>query len=217
MTSLLRSLAAAIAIGLLAGCGSSSARDTSAIANPSGSCKTSGDGSRAGYHSAAGSTWLADCQNPLRREYWRVFAQSEDSAYVIPRPDGAKELAAVCSDPAHALNPLVEKYALCRSAEDGSAVSRVNDILPADALALTRFMHGALRFTSLGQGISPYPLPNDIVDACALHPDMASAELRFICERERDRLRSGHSIGFDYTGPGAIELTALLNELYGIR
>jgi hypothetical protein len=79
-------------------------------------------------------------------------------------------------------------------------------------------MHGMLRFTGGGDSeIAPYPLPSDIVDACALHPEAASADLRAICERERDRLQSGHGIGFSYTGPGAVELVALLNELYGIR
>src|SRR5687767_7187902 len=106
------------ALGLaLSACSSntqSSARDSSAVVNPSGSCKPSGDGSRPGYHSAAGTTWLPDCRNTLRREYWRVFAQAPDSAYVIPRPDGAPELGPACADAAHPLNALASRYALCR-------------------------------------------------------------------------------------------------------
>jgi hypothetical protein len=210
----------ALALGIAA-CGSNgpgSSRNASPIANPTGTCAPPGDGSRAGYHSAAGTTWLPDCGNALRREYWRVFAQTPDSAYVIPRPDGARELASACNDPGHELNGLAQSYALCRPASSGAEVERVNDILPADALAITHFMHGVLRFTmDAGLGIAPHPLPSDIVDACALHPDTASADLRAICERERDRLESGHDIGFSYTGPGAVELVALLNELYGIR
>jgi hypothetical protein len=212
-------VAAAFGLGLTA-CASSSnssAQRTSAVENPSGSCEASGDGSRAGYHSAAGTTWLPDCRNTLQREYWRVFAQARDSAYVIPRPDGARELGRACSDPAHELNSVVVKYSLCGAASSPAEVERVNNMQPVDALAITHFMHGMLRFISTGSGVSPYPLPTDILDACALHPDGASAELRFICDRERDRLSSGQEIGFDYSGPGAIELAELLNELYGIR
>jgi hypothetical protein len=202
-------------------CGSNGTRSpqqASPIVNPSGNCQASGDGSRAGYHSAAGSTWLPDCENPLRREYWRVFAQTKDSAYVIPRPDGAPELAPACNAPDHELGQIVQRQALCHSAESSEQVERVNDIPPADALALTRFLHGKLRFTAGGGiGVTPHPLPTDILDACALHPAAASADLRSICDRERERLESGHDIGFSYVGPGAIELAALLNELYGVR
>ena len=217
-TTAMLSAAAILALGLTA-CGSNGdGSSKQVVTNPTGTCTPPGDGSRAGYHSAAGSTWLPDCGNALRREYWRVFAQTPDSAYVIPRPDGAPELASVCSDTGHELNQLVRRYALCQAASSGAEVTRVNDILPADALAITRFMHGVLRFVSDGGSeIAPYPLPSDIIDACALHPETPSADLRAICERERDRLASGQGIGFSYTGPGAIELAALLNELYGIR
>jgi hypothetical protein len=97
-------------------------------------------------------------------------------------------------------------------------VNLVNDMLPADALLLTRFMHQRLRFAigPASNGITPSPIPTDIMDACGLHPQMNSADLTAICERERGRLRSGYDIGFSYQGPGAVELVARLNELYGI-
>jgi len=186
--------------------------------NPSGSCRAEGDGSRAGYHVATNSEWLPDCQNPLEREYFRVFAQSATSTYMIPRPDGSPYLQPVCADPSHALRPLVDRYALCDAADSEAKVNLANDMLPADALDLARYMHGQLRFevTDDFAGLSPYPFPSDIIDACELHPAENSAEFEAICKRERDRLKSGFDIGFSYTGPGAVELATRLNELYGI-
>jgi hypothetical protein len=187
------------------------------IDNPTGACKAPNDGSRAGYHSAGSGIWLLDCNNTLAREYWRVFAQSATSAYVIPRPDGASYLRPVCASPEHELHERVKKYALCEPASSEAEVERVNDIAPADALAITHFLHTALEFVATGSGIAPFPIPSDILDACDLHPEQNSAELAAICERERKRLETGHDIGFSYEGPGAVELALRLNELYGVK
>jgi hypothetical protein len=188
------------------------------LPNPSGTCGSRTDGGRAGYHAPGDTQWLPDCQAPLRREYWRVFSEDGKIGYIIPRPDGAPELSPVCGDPGHELRDLVLKHALCEAASSPAAVEAVNSIPAADALRLTRFLHGKLKFltTQTGLGIQPFPIPGDIVDACGIRGGSASADLRAICERERDRLRSGHDIGFTYTGPGAVELVERLNELYGI-
>ncbi len=45
------------------------------ITNPSGTCGTRSNGSRAGY-AFSGDTWVPDCQSPLLREYWRTFSSS---------------------------------------------------------------------------------------------------------------------------------------------
>jgi hypothetical protein len=196
------------------GCSSATELD-----NPTGACTPEGDGARPGYHYPGDSKWLPDCENPLAREYFRVFTQNGASAAIIPRPDGAADLQPVCADDAHALHALVEKYALCESASSAAQVERVNDMLPADALTITHFLHGKLRFSSGpgDEGISPPPLPSDVIDACDLAPSERSTALSEICERERNRLRSGIDIGYFYTGPGAVELVARLNELYGIE
>jgi hypothetical protein len=98
------------------------------------------------------------------------------------------------------------------------ATVQVNDMAPADAFELTRFLHRRLRFAigAAGIGITPWPIPSDIIDACGLHPQMNSADLVSICEREREDLRSGAGIGVSIQGPGAVELVDRLNELYGI-
>jgi hypothetical protein len=187
----------------------------SGVANPTGSCQPSGDGARAGYHAPGDSDWLPDCQNPLRREYWRVFAQSSTSAYTIPRIDGDPRLQVVCADPAHALAPLTMRYPLCAAADSAEKVARVNDLAPADALALTHFLHGQLRFAAGSSTIDPFPMPTDIIDACKLHPN--SPELQAMCDREANRLQNGIDIAFPYDGPAAVELAARLNELYGVK
>ncbi|HEY8947171.1 MAG TPA: hypothetical protein VIM73_23165, partial [Polyangiaceae bacterium] len=82
------------------------------IRNPTGDCEAPDDGSRPGFHFSSDSTWLPDCENPLDREYWRVFARSASSAAIVPRPDGAPELREPCTTE-HELSPLVRKYGLC--------------------------------------------------------------------------------------------------------
>jgi hypothetical protein len=186
------------------------------IINPTGNCSGGGDGSRAGDHSSE-DTWLPDCENPLAREYYRVFARSGTSAYTMPRLDGASGLQPACMDDEHELAPLTQKYLLCESASSSADVERVNDMLPEDALAITHFLHERLKF-DIGpgdRGISPSPFRTDVVDACELRA-RRSEELEAICERERARLRAGTDEGFTYDGQGAVQLVARLNELYGI-
>jgi hypothetical protein len=186
------------------------------IPNPTGTCVAPDSGARAGYHSPDGSTWLPDCQNMLRREYWRVFARTADSAYLIPRPDGAAGLQDACTDSTHALHDVAVKHALCSPASSTEQVERVNAIPPADALAVAHHLHASLRFLADDVGISPFPLSGDIVDACALHETASNPELDALCQRERRRLEDGDDIAFSYTGPGAERLAIRLNELYGI-
>lgn len=202
----------ALVLGLVGGC----AEEGPSVANPSGTCGVSRSGARAGYHAPNGSVWVFDCQNPLHREYWRVFSDDGKVAYVIPRPDGSPAFHAACADVADPLHELVSKYSLCASASDAQQVEAVNHIALADAIRVTHFLHGQLRFVAGGVGIDPYPLPSDIVDACDLAGHTNSVELQAMCDREKDRLHSGIDIGFTYEGSGAVELAARLNELYGV-
>ena len=94
----------------------------------------------------------------------------------------------------------------------------INHIDLLAALSVTHFLHTQLKFavTEDPLGVRPFPMPTDVIDACALGGEMNSLELEAICQRERERLRSGNDIGLSYTGAGAVELVARLNGLYGI-
>ena len=212
--SRLRSSVVAAAVVLCAGgCGQLT------FANPSGTCGTRSGGGRAGYQvPGPDDQWVPDCQNALLREYWRVFSQDGESAYVIPRPDGAPELSSPCTDANHDLHTVVVRYDLCSAAGSTEQVNTINHIELSDALRVIHFLHTQLKFvvTEDPLGIQPFPIPSDIIDACALGAGLNSSELEAICERERDRLRSGVDVGFSYTGPGGAELVTRLNELYGI-
>lgn len=186
------------------------------VENPTGDCVAFDSGARPGYHAPGDTTWLPDCENPLRREYWRVFATTPETAYIMPRPDGDPGLEAACTNEEHPLYTVVQYYALCQPASSAEAVARINSIYPKDALAVTHELHSRLRFVANEAGIAPSPIPSDILDACALHSNDDEPELAAICEREADRLGSGNDIGFAYEGPGAVALAKRLNELYGI-
>lgn len=218
-----RPLSLVLPLSLLLACTSASApppADAGAarfeVENPSGSCVAPNDGSRAGYHSSAGLPWVLDCQNPLAREYWRVFAVDPEHAAMIPRPDGSGYLQAACTDSTQALHAITQTYGLCKSASNSAEVERVNSMAIGDALLVAREQHRQLRFTHVRDDIQPFPVPSDIVDACNLHDNATLPELQAMCERERGRLESGNDIGFSYGGPGGLELAKRLNELYGI-
>jgi hypothetical protein len=190
------------------------------IRNPSGSCGTRSDGTRAGYHYALNDLWVPDCQNPLRREYWRVFVKNGDEAYVIPRPDGAPELHAICTAGQDELRRIVDQHGLCAVAASSEQVRTVNTMDLSGALRITHFLHGQLKFSvvvhSSGHvSIRPFPIPSDVSDACAIRPHMISAELEVLyCERARhpDRLLLIHT-----NREAADDLASRLNDLYGVK
>jgi hypothetical protein len=189
------------------------------LTNPTGECRAPNNGARAGYHAPGCDTWLPDCANPHSREYWRVFAKSATSAYVIPRPDGARELTAPCNLQSHPMRALVDKYRLCEQATTPESVDVVNDMMPSEALEITHFMHALLLFEAT-EGIPnvsllPFPIPSDVLDACNLHVGQNSPALQGDCDAVRQFVASGIEPAptFDET---AGELALLLNELYGI-
>ena len=163
--------------------------------------------------------WVPDCQNPLLREYWRIFSSDGVSAYVIPRPDGAPYLGAACADMQDDLHALVVRYDLCSAAASAEQVSTINHIDLSDALRITHFLHTQLKFVASSQyalSIQPFAIPTDIVDACALGGQSNSAELESICQNARDLIRNGLEVPAVYTEQSAGELAMRLNQLYGI-
>lgn len=197
-----------------------SAQAQDAIGNPSGSCGIRTDGSRRGYHNALNDVWVPDCGNPLRREYWRVFVRNGAEAYIIPRPDGVPELRTICSTGRDELRGDVDRYSLCRKAASSEQVRTVNKMDLSDALRIARFLHDQLKFSvdvdSNGYvNIRPFPIPTDIIDACAIvRPQAISPELEVYCDRAR---RPDGLIRRDRNREAAEDLASRLNELYGIK
>jgi hypothetical protein len=203
------------------------------VVNPTGSCGTIPDPGRIGPSSDGTDVLVPDCQNPLRRNYWRVRTLDGRHAWTVPRMDGDPRLQPICADANDPLHPLVERYDLCAPADSEGKVEIVNNMDLADALRLTHFLEGQLRFVAVpvpivpmslspappgSTTIQPFPDWDEVVEACALHPN--SADLETICENLRknlDVVNEGILCLPDFfAGPTAVELAARMNELYGI-
>ena len=159
---------------------------TSQVENPSGNCKAKSNGERLFYHSVEkGTTYLPDCQNPLDRELWRVFAVSENSAYIMPRPDSTGIQYGMCEGEDVELADLFDQYGLCE--ELGNPII-INDILPADALLITNTLHQLLRFEIGEDGmITPWAPEDDILAACKLTNNEAALEFCALLESRCNR------------------------------
>ena len=188
------------------------------VQNPSGDCASDEDGSRTCYHAPmASDTYLPDCQTDLTREYWRVFAMSETSAYIIPRPDGMGLMYDLCEDAN--VGELMNTYALCSETLGANEVDIINDIPPEDALLITNALHSKLLFTvDEDDMISPWAPPNDIVDACQFS-DSNDEVVSDYCDTALGYYDSGEDcpdIAFFPTAEEAPIIAARLNTLYGL-
>ena len=188
------------------------------VDNPSGECETDSDGSRQCYHAPMSSdTYLPDCRTDLEREYWRVFAMSETSAYIIPRPDGMGLVYDLCNDSDIGL--LMQNYGLCTETLGANEVAVINDIPPQDALFITNELHANLLFTvDENDSIRPWAPPSDIVDACKIS-DGNDEVLSDYCDTALGYYDSGDDcpdLAFFPTAEEAHILVARLNRLYGL-
>lgn len=159
---------------------------SSAVAtNPTGTCQpkdnAKNNGARPKYHSpGAGDTYLPDCNAPLNREYWRVFAKSGGSAYVIPRMDafGVAAKYGMCTGD-NELSSFFKKYGLCKESLDSADVEVLNNMQPFEALSMTHALHKHLCFQAQATGdsgsITPWAADDDIVDVCNTAIDAAAA------------------------------------------
>jgi hypothetical protein len=166
------------------------------------------DGSRAGYHSADGTKWLADCDTPLGREYWRVFRSADSTAYLIPRPDGNVSVAKLCASPDPAVRSAAERATLC---SEMPSIERLNALTPGDALAIARGLHRNLRFEAEGKQVVPFAIPSDLADACRAE---RPSDLKTVCERA---IQPGNAeLHKELTEAEANHVAEMLNRLYGI-
>jgi len=190
------------------------------VRNPSGACVAPpGNGARPG-HGPGEARYLPDCKPPLRREYYRVFAQSEQLAFMVPRPDDAAPTRALCASEAQGspLRVLFDRYTLCSAVAD---VARVNAMTPADAMAIGHALHERMRFSAVGGDVRPFPYADDMLAVCDAEPALAQGALAERCAYERDLARRAAEgpIAEPYRLPPDPEgppLAAALNKLYGI-
>lgn len=199
-----------VVFSLLVGC------FTSDVPNPSGECEADSDGSRLCYHSPnATDTYLLDCKNPRDRELWRVFAQTEESAYVIPRPDVVGIYFGLCEEgTVHA--ELFAQYKLCDEMLDSEGIEIINNLPPAAALAITNILHQNLRFEELDGAIFPFSPEDDMLAACALMDDSLVDDY---CAMLENNQASKECLDIDYNLPeGSVPLFVdALNQIYGIE
>lgn len=189
------------------------------IVNPTGDCEPDGDGGRPCYHApAAGEVWLPDCELELAREYWRVFAIDADTAYMIPRPDGAADLPELCASDDADLVAILDAYTLCETSPD---VDRVNAMDPADALTIAHALHARFAFANVevatdSWAVRPAPLDTDLVDICLVNTDpVLEADCEVILEsKDAD---SCLDIGFLWDEATGNAVAAALNTLYGVE
>jgi hypothetical protein len=181
------------------------------VDNPTGTC-VSDDGSRVCDHAPDPSdTYLPDCDPPLDREYWRVFAIDAATAYIYPRPDGAAAVQEICAgDDADAVE-LLDRYTLCSS----NVVDTINAMDPADALAITHLLHGRLHFFGVDGDVSPYVFTDDALEICAGDDDPLLADW---CAYHEGRVGTCTDVGFGGMSDEAADAVAAAAEvLYGIE
>jgi|GEM_PF-3692558 len=143
-------------------------------------CTNQFDGSRLGYH-FTNRTWISDCDNPLKRDYWRVF-ENQDGVYsIIPRPDWFLSFFHPCENLEPKILALASKYELCGEPFKINQVNRINSMPIRDALLLTHYLHSKLKFKVSKAKISPFPRHADILAACQIRPH--SMEFENECTR----------------------------------
>ncbi len=183
------------------------------IDNPTGDCTADGDGSHRCY-SVSADTYLLDCQAPLSRELWRVFAIDAQTAYVIPRPDATGLSLGICDGDDAELADLFDRNGLCVEIADPAVV---NSMTPADALAITHALHERLDFTAEGSGsewwVSPFAPDGELYDACALSD---SADIADFCASLTETMDAGEcrQLASTFTEAQATAMAAALDELY---
>jgi hypothetical protein len=187
--------------------------------NPTGDCEPETDGSRVCYHSPeAGDTYLPDCEAPLDRELWRVFATEDGGAYIIPRPDGMGLSTGICDGDDIELAAAFERSGLCDEVADPEVI---NDLNHTDALVITHALHEQLVFTAVDDGdgsahIDPWAPDEDMLAACdgPLADETAVDEA---CDLLAGRSEDGNctDIGVIYSLEQATLFAAGLNHVYG--
>lgn len=190
------------------------------VDNPSGDCEAGYDGSRSG-HNPGDSQYLPDCDPALQREYYRVFAQEDETAYMIPRPDATGLAYGFCEGSDEERSDLFERNGLCVPTANTETVQKINSMTPSDALEIAHLLHERLVFRaaegSSGWSVVPGLFLDDVVDACnRAAVDLSEAKDACADAKKRVTEKSQDDIGRSYTEAECKQLAPALNELYGI-
>lgn len=189
--------------------------------NPTESCEPDDNGERL-EHSPGDAQYLSDCEPALEREYYRVFAQEDQTAYMIPRPDALGLRYGFCDGKDTEVSELFQRLGLCVEIADMQTVAQINAMPPEDPLRIAQLLHEQLIFTAEGESsswrIAPWAFSQDIVDAC----DRADGDLdkaQGACEYHRNQASGENQLELNYTHSRAEceQLASALNELYGIK
>lgn len=194
------------------------------LSNPTGDCTAPGNGAIDCYSvPEAGDQWMLDCDHPLDRTYWHVYARGSEAsgvtAYMLPRPDATGIIYGICDGPDPGLATLFDFYGLCDEALGPSGVEKINNMELADALAISHALHQRLVFAPYeldgNWDIAPFVLPPDLQAAC---PATNNPSIIDKCDQVLDAVCGPTDIGvvFGLTEAEAGELALALNQLYGI-
>ena len=189
--------------------------------NPTGSCEADSDGSRPCYHAPGESWYLPHCEPVLDRELWRVFAESEDSAYMIPRPDATGLDYGICDGEDAVLSDIFERNGLCEATVGPEQLEVINAMPLVDALDIAHALHERLEFTALALDetswdISPWAPYDDRVAACNATSDPT---LDDICDELESFFANDACPNVVVLYSSQTEASAMasaLNALYGI-
>ncbi len=197
------------------------------VANPTGDCVAEDEGGRDCYHAPDPSdSYLPDCDAPLDREYWRVFAREGEegvyTAYMIPRPDATGITWGICDGEDAALAELFERNLLCQSSVGQDELEVINAMDVAEALEISHALHERLVFSPIDYGdgwsVEPFAPERDLAEACVQwgsdYPDAAE-----VCDELVGNMEAGTCMMLAqlYSEAEATDMAALMNRLYGIE
>ena len=178
---------------------------------PARVCSNMQDGSRSPYHTMGNGRWIQDCNTPHGREYYRVFTPERTTdSFLIPRPDGTPILGQLCAAPSDELKTRLARYDWCKHVDGATRVDKINAMSMEDAVFIAHELHLIMKFRPVPGSIMPYPMPNDVAEAC----EGASSEaLQSACIRHAPKATDE---AITLSSAEAIALAGALNKLYQI-
>lgn len=176
--------------------------------------------------------YLKNHNNPLLREYWRVFERKDGTAYIVPRPDGVASMYGICDDPdgeSGGLDAIAKAHTgLCD--HNNYDADLMNAMDPTDALLLATAFHRQLVFAWPEEpGFKPTTYDDDVVLACTALKSPHSDTLSFCDDTAAGKCTNGSCCNYDCDEQGRCigmcgtpakwvmeDLAVAMNEIYGI-